>query len=147
MKKEYIAFYEGDLLDYCSNNEEMDAYKFESKIIDGEMWFVMLADEEIKYPASIVFADDDWIVIDKNVLTTGQDKNMWVFKYDPKTTDCVTLQHCNDLFINYFPSQKFIFLPREIEVDEMEVEEVKKLLERKLKEAYEQSERIKSSRT
>lgn len=72
MKKEYIAFYENDLLEYYPKNKQLDDYKFESRIIDDEMWFVMLSDEDVRCPASVVFADDDWIVIPKFCLGKWQ---------------------------------------------------------------------------
>lgn len=63
-KQKFRAFYQGDI-------ENRYNLVFYSQINDDCMWFVCSNDSEIRYKASYVFGDDDWVI---NEFTGKKDK-------------------------------------------------------------------------
>lgn len=63
-QKQYVAIYIGDVTLFAKE-EISKMIIFQSKIIDGEMWFVMKGDETFAYLADTVFEDaENWIVLE-----------------------------------------------------------------------------------
>lgn len=116
MKKEYIAIYQGDI-DLLNKGETNELIFFDSAIIDGEMWFIMRGkgNEDFRYPASVVIADDDWIVVDKNILSVNEQQCI-LFRYDPEEISVEDLMNLHK-YIEKTKIKNIIFIPKSIDAD------------------------------